>query len=53
VLSLNVGDVIRLEEAPTEPLQVYVEGQRKMVGAPVVSHGNVAVEILEVVKGVP
>lgn len=53
VLSLNVGDVIRLEEAPTEPLQVYVEGQKKMVGAPVVSHGNVAVEILEVVKGVP
>jgi flagellar motor switch protein FliM len=53
VLSLNVGDVIRLEEAPTEPLQVYVEGQKNMLGAPVVSHGNVAVEIIHVVKGVP
>jgi len=53
VLSLNVGDVIRLEEAPTSPLYVYVEGQKKMLGAPVVSHGNVAVEITEVLKGAP
>jgi flagellar motor switch protein FliM len=53
VLSLNVGDVIRLEEAPTEALEIHVEGQKKMLGAPVISHGNVAVEILEVLGGVP
>lgn len=53
VLSLNVGDVIRLEEAPTTPIHIYVEGQKKMLGAPVVSHGNVSVEITEVLRGVP
>jgi flagellar motor switch protein FliM len=53
VLALSVGDVLRLEEAPTAPLQVYVEGQRKMYGAPVISHGNIAVEVTHVLKGVP
>ena len=53
VLSLNVGDVLRLEEAPTAALQVYVEGQKKMLGTPVVSHGNIAVEVIEVLKGAP
>jgi flagellar motor switch protein FliM len=53
VLSLNVGDVIRLEEAPSAPLQVYVEGKKKMLGSPVVSHGNVAVEITQMLKGEP
>jgi flagellar motor switch protein FliM len=53
VLSLRVGDVLRLDEAPSSPLQIFVEGQKKMIGAPVVSHGNIAVEIVELLKGVP
>jgi flagellar motor switch protein FliM len=53
VLSLRVGDVIRLNEAPTAPLLVQVEGQKKMIGVPVISHGNLAVEITQVLKGVP
>jgi flagellar motor switch protein FliM len=53
VLSLSVGDVLRLDEAPTTPLQIHVEGQRKMIGVPVVSHGNLAVEITQVLKGAP
>jgi len=52
VLSLSVGDVLRLDEAPSSPLQIFVEGQKKMIGAPVVSHGNIAVEITELLKGV-
>ncbi|MDB4989012.1 MAG: Flagellar motor switch protein FliM, partial [Myxococcaceae bacterium] len=53
VLSMSVGDVLRLDEAPTSPLQIFVEGQKKMIGVPVVSHGNIAVEITQVLKGVP
>jgi flagellar motor switch protein FliM len=53
VLAMVVGDVLRLEEAPTSPLQIFVEGQKKMIGAPVVSHGNIAVEITQLLKGVP
>lgn len=52
VLSLSLGDVLRLDEAPSSPLQVFVEGQKKFIGAPVVSHGNIAVEVTEVLKGV-
>lgn len=51
VLSLSVGDVLRLEDAPSAPLQIFVEGQKKMLGTPVVSHGNIAVEVIEVLKG--
>lgn len=53
VLSLNVGDVLRLEQAPTAPLQLFIEGQKKMLGAPMVSHGNIAVEITELLNGEP
>jgi len=53
VLSLKVGDLVRLNEAPDAPLQVYVEGQKKMIGVPVVSHGNIAVEVTELLKGTP
>ncbi len=53
VLSLKVGDVVRLLEAPNAPLELYVEGQKKMIGTPVVSHGNIAVEVTAVLKGVP
>lgn len=53
VLQLRVGDVVRLQEAPETPLQIFVEGQKKMIGVPVVSHGNIAVEVTEVLRGVP
>ncbi len=53
VLSLSVGDVLRLEEAPSSPLQVFIEGQKKMIGVPVVSHGNIAIEVTEMLKGEP
>ncbi len=53
VLALRVGDVVRLHEAPNAPLELYVEGQKKMIGTPVVSHGNIAVEVTAVLKGVP
>lgn len=53
VLSLQVGDVVRLEEAPDRPLQLAVEGRPKMFGNPVVRHGNVAIEVTEVLKGAP
>jgi flagellar motor switch protein FliM len=53
VLSLSVGDVLRLEEAPSSPLQIFVEGQKKMIGVPVVSHGNIAVEVTHMLKGEP
>ncbi|HEY6877730.1 MAG TPA: FliM/FliN family flagellar motor switch protein [Polyangiales bacterium] len=53
VLSLNVGDVLRLDEAPSSPLTVFIEGQKKMIGVPVVSHGNIAVEVTQMVRGEP
>lgn len=51
VLSLKVGDVIRLEGAPNRPVDMVVEGSVKMRGTPVVKHGNIAVEVTEVLKG--
>jgi flagellar motor switch protein FliM len=53
VLSLSIGDVLRLDEAPSSPLQIFIEGQKKMIGVPVVSHGNIAVEVTQVLKGEP
>jgi flagellar motor switch protein FliM len=53
VLSLSVGDVLRLEEAPSSPLTVFIEGQKKMIGVPVVSHGNIAIEVTQMLKGEP
>jgi flagellar motor switch protein FliM len=53
ILRLNVGDVIRLNEPPETPVKVSVEGRQKMIGLPVVRHGNLAIEVIEVVKGNP
>jgi flagellar motor switch protein FliM len=53
VLSLAIGDVLRLEEAPSSPLTVFIEGQKKMIGVPVVSHGNIAIEVTQMLKGEP
>jgi flagellar motor switch protein FliM len=51
VLRLNVGDVIRLDEPPDTPVKVSVEGRQKMIGLPVVRHGNLAIEVIQVLKG--
>jgi flagellar motor switch protein FliM len=51
VLRLNVGDVIRLNEPPDTPVKVSVEGRQKMIGLPVVRHGNLAIEVIQVLKG--
>lgn len=53
VLRLNVGDVIRLNEPQDTPVRVLVEGRQKLVGMPVVRHGNLAVEVIRVLKGAP
>jgi flagellar motor switch protein FliM len=53
VLRLNVGDVIRLNEPPDTPVKVSVEGRQKMIGLPVVRHGNLAIEVIQVLKGAP
>ena len=47
VLALAVGDVIRLEHVPENPLDVRVGGITKMRGMPVVEHGNLAVRVVE------
>lgn len=53
VLRLNVGDVIRLDEPPDAPIRVSVEGRQKLFGLPVVRHGNLAIEVIRVLKGAP
>jgi flagellar motor switch protein FliM len=53
VLRLNVGDVIRLNEPPDTPIRVSVEGRQKLFGLPVVRHGNLAIEVIQVLKGAP
>ena len=51
VLSLEIGDVIRLNEAPSHPVAVSVEGLRKVLGLPVVNHGNIAIQVTEILRG--
>lgn len=51
ILRLNVGDVIRLNEPPDTPVRVSVEGREKLIGLPVVHHGNLAIEVIEVLRG--
>jgi len=47
ILGVNVGDVLRLGGAPTEPVSVYSGGVVVMRGMPVVHHGNLAIEVTE------
>jgi flagellar motor switch protein FliM len=49
LLALSVGDVIRLDHVPQNPIDVRVGGITKMRGMPVVEHGNLAVRIVETV----
>ncbi len=45
LLSLRVGDVVRLSTAADDPVKVRIGGIEKFVAAPVISRGQVAVEI--------
>jgi flagellar motor switch protein FliM len=45
VLSLQVGQVLRLETAVDDPVSVRIAGVAKFVGVPVISRGQLAVEI--------
>jgi len=47
LLSLAVGDVVRLDSDPSEPLTICIEGVPKVSGYPTVQHGNVAVRIFD------
>lgn len=45
VLTLEVGDVVRLDAIPGKPSELRVEGVMVLIGNPVVHHGNLAVEV--------
>jgi len=45
VLSLKVGDVIRLPTATDDPIAVRIGGVEKLTGVPIVSRGQLSVEI--------
>jgi len=45
LLSLEPGDVVRLDADPGQPLLICVEGEPKMRGYPTMQQGNVAVRI--------
>lgn len=45
VLSLRDGDIIRLSTTPEEPLEIRVGERAVFLGAPIVHHGNLAVQI--------
>lgn len=53
ILRLSIGDVIRLNEPPDAPIGVSVEGRQKLFGLPVIRHGNLAIEVIQVLKGAP
>lgn len=45
VLELRAGDIVRLGTTPDEPLEVRVGDKSVFAGAPIVHHGNLAVQI--------
>lgn len=47
LLTLQPGDVLRLDSDPDQPLTICVEDIPKLLGHPTLLHGNVAVEIAE------
>lgn len=47
LLDLSVGDVVRLDRIPNEPIEMQVEGLTKLIGLPVVQHGNLAIEVTQ------
>ncbi len=51
LLSLEVGDVIGLDTAEAQPLNVYVEGRAKLTGSVKVAGGNLAMVVERDVHG--
>jgi flagellar motor switch protein FliM len=45
VLALQVGEVLRLATAIDDPICLRVAGVPKLVGAPVISRGQISVEV--------
>jgi flagellar motor switch protein FliM len=45
VLSFRVGDVVRLYTATDDPVSVRVGGVEKFLGMPILSRGQLAIEI--------
>jgi len=45
VLSLQVGQVLRLDTAVDDPVSIRIAGVAKFVGVPVISRGQLAVEV--------
>jgi flagellar motor switch protein FliM len=45
VLELRAGDIVRLGTTPDEPLEIRVGDRSVFAGAPIVHHGNLAVQI--------
>lgn len=45
VLELRAGDIVRLGTTPDEPLEIRVGDRTVFAGAPIVHHGNLAVQI--------
>ncbi|HIA03159.1 MAG TPA: hypothetical protein EYN06_00780 [Myxococcales bacterium] len=50
LISLKEGDVIRLDRDPENPITLYLEGSPKLTGHPTLQHGNIAVEVVSVVR---
>ena len=50
ILTLEVGDVIRLREHYDEPIKIEVNGKTKFLGKPGQFKGNYAVKITEVIE---
>jgi flagellar motor switch protein FliM len=48
VLGLREGDIVRLSTTPVEPLEIRVGDRTVFLGAPIVHHGNLAVQIQSV-----
>lgn len=53
LLRMQPGEVLRLDQAPEDPVIVSVEGVTKFVGIPTVRYGNLAVELAACVNATP
>ncbi|MCB9736832.1 MAG: FliM/FliN family flagellar motor switch protein [Deltaproteobacteria bacterium] len=45
LLGLEVGQVLRLDSDPSEPVVIYIEDEPKLRGFPTVQRGNVAIDL--------
>lgn len=53
LLRMEPGEILRLDQAPEDPVLVRVEGVTKFVGIPTVRYGNLAVELAARVDAAP